>query len=52
MSGYPVKPLPRWTILPDDPEPLRNWLLRQAEVDEAQVRDDSAQQRDPEGRAA
>ena len=27
MIEFPVTPLPRWTILPGDPAPLRRWLL-------------------------
>lgn len=30
--GLTVEPLPRWTILPGDPAPLKRWLLaKQAE---------------------
>lgn len=32
MAEFPIKPLPRWTILPGDPEPLKRWLrAKQAE---------------------
>lgn len=33
MSEFPIVPLPRWTVLPGDPAPLRAWLRDQAAKD-------------------
>ena len=31
-----IKPLPRWTILPGDPAPLRHWLTAKQREDRQQ----------------
>jgi hypothetical protein len=32
-DGFPFEPLPRWVILPGDPEPLKDWLRARAVED-------------------
>lgn len=47
MTEFPVKPLPRWTILPGDPPALQRWLRAKAAADSEPL-DDADQQEERE----